>query len=619
MIRPLHLAGILACLWLTGCIPTETTRPDDTAGALRSPAGRANIARMREQSQQYQQINQQLLAARQAQKSGQFAEARQQISAVLAIEADNSAALEALSRLERAERHQQQLDQVTEQLQQKSYDSARQALREVLIEDPANQRAQTLQRQLQREAMPAQTQPRKLKPRDNATVTLEFRDANLRSIFEVLSKTSGINFVMDPNIRPDLTASIFVKDAAVEEVIDYLLLMHQLQRKVLSDNALMIFPAAKAEQYEELVLRSYFLNYADARQTAALLKSVLPIKELHVDEKLNMLSVKATYEQLRDIDKLVTDSDLPDPEVVLDVEVLEVRASRLSDIGVIFPDTLSVLPAGDDLTVQDVRSVNSASIGLSPALALSLLRQDGESNLLANPRIRVKSREKAKIHIGDKIPIPVTTVGGGNSNFIGQSANYVDVGLKLDVEPRVMVGNEVSIRVSLEVSNATFTAGSIFPTIGTRNTSTVMMTGDGQTQILAGLINDEDRRNTRRLPGLGDLPILGRLFSEPNISKAKTEIVLLITPHVVRNLRRPDADNAEFYLSAGSQRSANGNAAAPAAGANATRLVPAVIAPAAASSANEGYPPATTQTPAPQQDQPAPGLRAPLGRPVGDD
>ena len=201
----------------------------------------------------------------------------------------------------------------------------------------------------------------------------------------------------------------------------------------------------------------------------------------------------------------------------------------------------------------------------------------------------------------------MTTIGSGNSNFVGQSANYLDVGLKLDVEPRVLLDNNVAIRIGLEVSSATFFAGSLFPTIGTRNTSTVMMAADGETQVLAGLINDEDRKNTRKVPGLSDIPLLGRLFNDPNDNKSKTEIVLLITPHVLRNIQRPDSKNAEFY------------------GGTNGRNAPLNINPAAMLQQFIGLP--IAQPPAlPQANQPAPAAPATLpfggnqlGKPVGSD
>ena len=504
-------------------------------------------------NQRYRLINQYFAVVTDALKVNNAELAKAYLDKILQIDANNPRALDTLKLLELLAQHDISVVRAQDLLANGNSKEASKILRQVLIENPNYLVARKLLQDINDKDIKDQITPRKLKLKAASAVTLDFRDANLRNIFQVISISSGINIVLDPNLRPDLKASIYVKDASVEEVLDFLLLMHQLNKKVLTENSILIYPIAKAAQYEDLVLRTYYLNHAEAKQTASLIKAMMPIKDIFVDDKLNMITMKATFEQLQDVEKLINNEDLPDPEVLLDVEVLEVKRSRLTDIGFSFPDNFSVLgvpsslPGTASLTLKDLQSISRSRIGVSPTLSLNLLRQDADSNLLANPRIRVLNREKAKIHIGDKIPIPVTTIGSGNSNFVGQSANYLDVGLKLDVEPRVLLDNNVAIRIGLEVSSATFFAGSIFPTIGTRNTSTVMMAADGETQVLAGLINDEDRKNTRKVPGLSDIPLLGRLFNDPNDSKSKTEIVLLITPHVLRNIQRPDSKNTEFY------------------------------------------------------------------------
>jgi general secretion pathway protein D len=179
---------------------------------------------------------------------------------------------------------------------------------------------------------------------------------------------------------------------------------------------------------------------------------------------------------------------------------------------------------------------------------LNLKQQDGATNVLANPRIRVKNREKAKIHIGDKVPV-VTTTATANIG-VASSVNYLDVGLKLEVEPSVRIESDVEIKISLEVSNivkeVAMTNGGLAYQIGTRNASTILRLHDGETQVLAGLIQDEDRRTASKVPGLGDLPVLGRLFSSNNVARNKTEVVLLITPHIARNIARPEYAVSEF-------------------------------------------------------------------------
>jgi general secretion pathway protein D len=162
--------------------------------------------------------------------------------------------------------------------------------------------------------------------------------------------------------------------------------------------------------------------------------------------------------------------------------------------------------------------------------------------VLANPRIRVKNREKAKIHIGDKLPI-FTTTSTANVG-VSASINYLDVGLKLEVEPNVSFDDEVSIKVALEVSSiakeVTGPSNSLAYQIGTRSANTVLRLKNGETEVLAGLISDEQRKATTHIPGLGEIPVLGRAFGSQRDTDAKTEIILLITPRIVRNILRPD-------------------------------------------------------------------------------
>jgi general secretion pathway protein D len=175
-------------------------------------------------------------------------------------------------------------------------------------------------------------------------------------------------------------------------------------------------------------------------------------------------------------------------------------------------------------------------------------KQDSDANILANPRIRARNHEKAKILIGERVPNITTTATA--TGFVSESINYVDVGLKLDVEPSVYLDNDVAIKISLEVSNIVSQlqtkSGSIAYQIGTRTASTVLRLRDGENQVLAGLINDEDRRGANKLPFIGEIPVIGRLFGSSSDDNQKTEIVLSITPRIIRNIQRPEAALAEF-------------------------------------------------------------------------
>lgn len=503
--------------------------------------------KLKETYEKYRQVNELQSNVDAALKAGNLNDAINLYEKILVLDSTNLPAKNGIKAINQQLNHNQLVDDAMVLFNNGQFEQAKVKLRPVLIENPNHKNALSLLEKIENNLSKDLISPKKLKPALSKSVSLEFKDGNLKNIFQMISRTSGINFVFDATVRDDLRASIFVKDAPVDDAIDFLLMMHQLNKKVLTDTSLLIYPSNRSSQYEDLILRTFYLNHADAKQITSLIKQMTPIKDTYVDEKLNMITVKATYEQLRDVEKLIVSSDIPDPEVVLDVEILEIKRSKLTDIGVTLPDSVSMSGANKGLlTWKELTGAKGSNINFSPLPTINLLRQDGDTNLLANPSIRVKSREKAKIHIGDKIPIQTTTSTNGFT--VGSSANYLDVGLKLEVEPRVMLNGEVSIKVSLEVSNAILAVGQTYPTVNTRNTSTVMMTADGETQILAGLINDEDRKSSKKVPGLANLPMLGRLFTDVNDSKSKTELVLLITPRVVRNILQPNANNTEFYV-----------------------------------------------------------------------
>jgi general secretion pathway protein D len=395
--------------------------------------------------------------------------------------------------------------------------------------------------------------PPVLKAAIGKKVSLEFRDANMRNVFEVIARTTGINFVFDKDVRPDLRTTIIVRESTVEDVIKLVLLTNQLDRKIVNDNTILIFPntPAKLKEYQELVVRSFYLNNADVKQTVNMIRTVVKTRDLFVDEKLNLLVMKDTPEAVRLAEKLIATQDIADPEVILELEVLEISSSRAQELGVRFPERVQFQSPASLAAGATMDRVSAGLTGFiaTPTLILNLKQQDGTTNVLANPRIRVKNREKAKVHIGDRVPV-ITTTSTANVG-VSASVSYLDVGLKLDVEPTIQLDGDVVIKAGLEVSNITkevsVTGGGLAYQVGTRNASTVLRLRDGETQVLAGLIQDEERVTANRLPGLGNLPLLGRLFSNHNETRAKTEIVLLITPRIVRTLLRPEHVVAEFF------------------------------------------------------------------------
>jgi general secretion pathway protein D len=386
-------------------------------------------------------------------------------------------------------------------------------------------------------------------------ISIEFKDVTLKQLFEVISRAAGLNFLFDKDVRTDQKVTVYLRNSTVQSVVYHTLLTNQLEQRVLNENTVLIYPntPSKLKDYQEVVVRVFYLTNADAKMVANTLKTILKARDVVVDENLNMLIVRDTPDAIALAAKLVALQDVPEPEVMLEVEILEVKRNRLLELGIIWPDSLTLTPlpptALGALTLRDLAHTTTSTLGAGIGSAtINARHTEGDAKILANPRIRARNHEKAKILIGDRVPLITTTSTA--TGFASESINYIDVGLKLDVEPSVHLDNDVAIKIALEVSNIVSQlqtkSGSVAYQIGTRNASTVLRLKDGETQVLAGLINDQDRRDSRKVPGLGDLPLLGRLFGSTADDSQKTEIVLSITPHLIRNIERAEITLAEF-------------------------------------------------------------------------
>ncbi len=492
-----------------------------------------------------------LVLAEQARLNGQYAEATSLYNRVLNFLPSDPGAINGKIMVERELAQLKRLAKATELVANNQAADAKIIVHDVLMESPQLSMAIDLQQKIDASLSPSKAQPPQLKPPFDKPISLELRDANIKVVFEALSRATGINFILDKDIRPETKATIFIKKARIEDAIEMVLASNGLQKKALSENTVLVFPSTqqKLKDYQELMIRSFYFTNTSAKQVAVLLKTMLKTKDIFVDDRLNMLVMRDTPEVIRVAEKLVAANDLEDPEVMLEIEVLEVSRSRLQELGIVYPNQLAVLNTGTSLTLQALNKVTSQTIGVSPNPAVNFKKTIGDVNLLSNPRIRVKNNEKAKILVGDKVPI-ITTTSTANVG-VSESVQYVDVGLKLDVEPRITLDDFVNIKIGLEVSSLgektiTRNGGTVY-TIGTRNANTVLRLKNGETQILAGLILDDERKNASKLPGLGDIPLIGRLFSNQEDRKSKTEIVLAITPRIIGNISRPQAEISEYW------------------------------------------------------------------------
>lgn len=495
-----------------------------------------------------------------ARSNGRADEALAAYQEILLYDSRNAEALRGVALIAREQRENAELDEARQALGKRDADTARQLLGAILSENPGNVQARQMLQRIDEQYTRASMLLPPLNQSLQTPVTLEFKDVDIRSVLAILTQTSGIGFVLDKDVSPDLRATIYARNTTVIDALNLILQTSQLDKKILNDTTILVYPATedKKKRYEDLVVRSYYLNSADPKKVQEMLRTMVAPKSMYVDERLKMLVVRDSESVQEAIARLLELYDIASPEVVLDVEVLEVNANDLLNLGIQYPSSISasmVGPTGGPvpMTIDALRGLNKDSFTFSfpdPLAVLNLRQTSSNTRLLANPRIRVLNREKASVLIGDKVPVITSTVNQ-TSSAITESVNYLDVGLKLEVEPEIHLDNDVTMRVALEVSNIvkevrSSTTGLLAYQIGTRNANTVLRLHEGETQALAGLIKNESQESGTHIPGLGRIPWLGRLFSNNNDTSTRSEIVLLITPHVARSLAMPNAYSQAF-------------------------------------------------------------------------
>lgn len=515
-------------------------------------------------------------------QQGDLSAAETNYQQILSIDTSNERALEGLAKLALSQNHAMMLTNAQAAFDKEDMDTAQSIARSILAENAKHAEARILFEKIEKKNIEKTTALPKIKSAFKKPITLELKNVPIKSVLEYISKAGNINFSYDQELRDDLRTSLFVRDTSIEDALEVILTTNQLGKKVLNENTLLIYPIGRSQEYQEQFVRSFYLSNLDAKRAMNLIKTVVKSKDVYIDEKLNTLVIRDSAEAIQIAEKLIASQDLAAPEVMLEVEVMEINRRSLEELGIKYPTQVSVGVQGKStgtdgtvtktpgrLTLAELKNFNSG-LGVftitDPVLAMNLLAQDTDTNLLANPKIRVKNRDKAKIHVGDKIPV-LTSVAN-STGFVSQTVSYIDVGIKLDVEPTIMLQNQVSIKVGLEVSNVTdqvkTDSGVLAYTIGSRNANTTLQLKDGETQILAGLFRDDSQNITNKVPGLSSLPLIGRLFANKNNDKRKNEIVLLITPRILHNIAPANAVYTSFPSGINHASSRNGRASQPA-------------------------------------------------------
>ena len=392
--------------------------------------------------------------------------------------------------------------------------------------------------------------------------SLVFRDARARDVYTAIARFANISLVFDPDFRGDQPISVDLRNAALEDALRSVSTSTRTFYRVTAPRTVAVIPdtAAKRREYEEEIVRTFYLSNADLKETIDLLRIVIDARRVAQMAATNAITIKDTPERVAAAARVITAIDKARPEVVIDVELLEVDRTRLREYGLQLASPGSPgIDGGADvnksgLTLRSLRSLTQADIFLTnlPGLFYRLLKNDNNTRTLANPQLRTSEGIPAQARFGERVPVPVTTFSplatGGVAQQPITSYNYENIGVNIDITPRTHHDDEVSLAVKIEVSSISGTGFGGLPTFGNRQINTVIRLRDGETNMLAGLIRDDERKVLDGIPGLSDIPVIGRLFAHTRRETQETDIILTLTPRIIRVLDLTEADLRPFRV-----------------------------------------------------------------------
>ncbi len=408
-------------------------------------------------------------------------------------------------------------------------------------------------------------------------VTLKFRNAGLKEVLEGIAKAGGVNFIFDKDVRND-PITIAIQDTAFEDALNLILNSNSLFARPISQSTMIISPNTKQkqEQYQDLMIRTFYLSNAKSKDMLVLLKGMLDSKRMHANEQLNTIVIRDQPEKIQMAEKIILANDRQDSEVLFDVEVLEVDRTVNQQYGLTYPKQVAgaIVPPGfagtiaGDLAQQFTWSQltnlgpDNYILKLPTNVQLDFFKQITDAKTLAAPKIRVVNNKKAEINVGDKQPILLSTTnvlpgqattGAVPTTSTVTSIEFRDTGVKLTVEPSIRLGGELALKMKIEVvrlGDRVILQDSPAITqfkFGNRSAETMLNIRDGETILLGGLLQEEDRRTKVTIPWLGDLPLIGNLISSFRTDRVTTEVILTITPHIMQNMTPPGLSTQAFW------------------------------------------------------------------------
>jgi general secretion pathway protein D len=398
----------------------------------------------------------------------------------------------------------------------------------------------------------------------------------MKSVLETLGRTAGVTFIYDETYR-DMNLAVDLSGKDLEQAIGYLCVASKNFSRIVDEKTVIIAPDnfTMRQKYELLVIRTFYLSNINAQDVQLalvnMIKTQTKIPTIQVDKTLNSITIRDTPQAVALAERLLTAWDKSLPEVILDVEIMEVDRQKLRSLGIDFSKTTPAIQiAGADSSGW----INLADINLgalsgyqitSPQALLNVIESDTHTKIVAQPRIRGVGNEEMKYIVGQKVPIPNTTftpimAGGAQAQPIVSYQQY-DVGIDIKIKPRIHLEKEVTLEIEIKLSSLAGTGYADIPVINNREIKNVIRLKDGETNLLAGLLQDEERKSLKGIAGLKNIPLLGSLFATTETQIIQSDVVLTITPHIIRTIPLTAADGRAFWVDPNNITAAGGQAA----------------------------------------------------------
>ncbi len=393
--------------------------------------------------------------------------------------------------------------------------------------------------------------------------SLTFRDASSRDVYTAIARLANISIIFDSAFR-ETPVTVDLRNSTLEDALGTVAGATRSFFRVTAPKTIVVIPdtPAKRREYEEEIVQTFFLSNADLKETMDLLRMVLDARRISPTTAINALTVKDTSERIAAVARLINAIDKARPEVIIDVELLEVDRTKLQEYGLQIASPGSAGINGSASIASDNGSVNLRTLrNLSqsdllfanlPTLYYRLLKTDTHTRTLANPQLRTADGLQAQAKFGEQVPVPVTTFApiatGGTPQQPITSFNYQNIGVNIDITPRTHHDDDVTLALNVAVTSISGSGFGGLPTFGNREIKTTIQLRDGETNMLAGLIRDNERHSVEGIPGLSDIPLVGRLFSHTSKTTDQTDIILTLTPHIIRVLDLAEVDLRAFRV-----------------------------------------------------------------------